>query len=50
MMQVKEGDMVSSGQVIGTMGKGNKGQPLLHFEIRKDGKPVDPLQYLPARS
>lgn len=50
MMQVKEGDMVNSGQVIGTMGKGNKGQPLLHFEIRKDGKPVDPLQYLPARS
>jgi lipoprotein NlpD len=50
MIQVKEGDTVSGGQVIGTMGKGTKGQPLLHFEIRKDGKPVDPLQYLPARS
>ncbi len=48
MIQVKEGDTVNSGQIIGTMGKGNKGQPLLHFEIRKDGKPVDPLQYLPA--
>lgn len=48
IIQVKEGDTVSSGQSIGTMGKGNKGQPLLHFEIRKDGKPVDPLQYLPA--
>jgi lipoprotein NlpD len=50
MIQVNEGDTVSTGQAIGTMGKGNKGQPLLHFEIRKDGKPVDPLQYLPARS
>ena len=48
MIQVKEGDAVSAGQTIGTMGQGNKGQPLLHFEIRKDGKPVDPLQYLPA--
>jgi lipoprotein NlpD len=50
MIQVNEGDPVKGGQVIGTMGKGNKGQPLLHFEIRRDGKPVDPLQYLPARS
>ncbi len=50
MIQVNEGDAVGAGQVIGTMGKGNKGQPLLHLEIRKDGKPVDPLQYLPAKS
>jgi len=50
MIQVKEGDTVNAGQVIGTMGKSTKGQSLLHFEIRKDGKPVDPLQYLPARS
>lgn len=50
VIQVKEGDAVKGGQQIGTMGKGNKGQPLLHFEIRKDGKPVDPLQYLPART
>lgn len=50
VIQVKEGDTVRGGQQIGTMGKGNRGQPLLHFEIRKDGKPVDPLQYLPARS
>lgn len=50
VIQVNEGDMVKSGQRIGTMGRGNRGEPLLHFEIRKDGQPVDPLQYLPARS
>ena len=50
IIQVKEGDNVSVGQKIGTMGRGNKGEPLLHFEIRKDGKPVDPLQHLPDRS
>lgn len=50
VIKVNEGDTVRGGQMIGTMGKGNRGQPLLHFEIRKDGKPVDPLQYLPARS
>jgi len=49
-IQVREGDKVSVGQKIGTMGRGNKGEPLLHFEIRKDGKPVDPIRYLPARS
>ena len=44
---VKEGDLVVAGQRIAEMGKTGADQPLLHFEIRKDGKPVDPKRYLP---
>jgi lipoprotein NlpD len=44
---VKEGDRVSVGQKIATMGLGNHGKPVLHFEIRKDGKPISPLSRLP---
>lgn len=47
---VSEGDRVSTGQQIGTMGLGNGGQPVLHFEIRKDGKPINPLDHLPRKS
>ncbi|MBI2970443.1 MAG: peptidoglycan DD-metalloendopeptidase family protein [Gammaproteobacteria bacterium] len=47
MLLVKEGDQVSSGQRIATMGLGISGRPVLHFEIRKDGKPVNPLEHLP---
>lgn len=39
---VKEGDMVKRGQKIATMGKGANGKPLLHFEVRQNGKPIDP--------
>lgn len=46
---VKEGDQVVSGQPIGQMGKSGADRVMLYFEIRKDGKPVDPLQYLPPR-
>lgn len=46
---VREGDQVKAGEKIATMGRGNSGKPLLHFEIRYDGKPVDPLDYLPSR-
>ena len=44
---IKEGMKVTSGQKIATMGIGNNGKPLLHFEIRKNGKPVNPVRYLP---
>lgn len=43
---VKEGDVVSAGQKIAELGKNNKGEPILHFEIRKFGKPVDPMVFL----
>lgn len=44
---VKEGDIVKTGQKIAQMGRKDKLSPRLHFEIRKNGKPVDPLKYLP---
>ncbi len=44
---VKEGDIVDAGQVIAKVGKGPQLDPRLHFEIRKNGKPVNPLNYLP---
>ncbi len=43
---VKEGDIVKTGQKIAEMGYKDKSNPRLHFEIRKNGKPVDPLKYL----
>lgn len=44
---VKEGDHVTGGQRIAQMGRTGATQVKLHFEIRRDGKPVDPLGYLP---
>jgi lipoprotein NlpD len=46
---VTEGQTVKKGQKIATMGEGPGGKPRLHFEIRRNGKPVNPRQYLPAR-
>jgi lipoprotein NlpD len=46
---VKEGDTVKSGQVIARMGSSDATRVMLHFEIRKSGKPVDPLTLLPPR-
>jgi lipoprotein NlpD len=46
---VKEGDKVKAGQPIAEMGSSASARDELHFEIRKNGKPVNPLEYLPAR-
>ncbi len=46
---VKEGDVVEAGQQIAKLGDTGTDRPLLHFEIRRDGRPVDPLKYLPGR-
>ena len=46
---VREGQVIKKGQKIATMGEGPGGKPRLHFEIRRNGKPVNPRQYLPAR-
>jgi lipoprotein NlpD len=48
-LAVKEGDAVKIGQKIAEIGEGPGKKPLLHFEIRVNGKPVDPVRYLPRR-
>ena len=46
---VKEGDRVGAGQVIAEMGSSSASRDSLHFEIRRNGKPANPLDYLPRR-
>ena len=46
---VAEGDSVRQGQAIAYMGVDENRRALLHFEIRKNGKPVDPQTLLPGR-
>jgi lipoprotein NlpD len=46
---VKEGEQVRAGQTIAELGSTGAARPMLHFEIREHGQPVDPLRYLPRR-
>jgi lipoprotein NlpD len=46
---VNEGAIVKAGQQIAVMGRTGAPRDMLHFEIRHNGKPVDPLLYLPKR-
>jgi len=46
---VKEGQTVGKGQAIAEMGDSDSDSVKLHFEIRQQGKPVDPSKFLPNR-
>ena len=46
---VEEDEIVKKGQKIAEMGSSDTDAVKLHFEIRKNGKPVDPLKFLPAQ-
>ncbi len=46
---VREGEQVAKGVQIAKMGSSGAERVMLHFEIRHNGKPVDPLRYLPKR-
>jgi lipoprotein NlpD len=46
---VKEGQWVKTGQKIALLGRTGTQRDQLHFEIRRNGKPVDPMRFLPKR-
>ena len=49
VLLVKEDQTVRKGQKIAEMGNSDADRVKLHFEVRRQGKPVDPARYLPAR-
>jgi murein hydrolase activator len=46
MLGVEVGEHVAAGETLGETGRNPSGNPALYFELRVDGKPVDPLQWL----
>jgi len=46
-LHVEEGVSVKKGQILAEMGKNGSGETILHFEIRRNGSPVNPLKLLP---
>lgn len=49
VLLVKEGQTVKGGQVVAEVGANGAEGEMLHFEIRRNGKPENPLDYLPRR-
>ncbi|KPQ20751.1 peptidoglycan DD-metalloendopeptidase family protein [Halomonas sp. HL-93] len=48
-LNVSENDVVEAGEVIASMGDSDAEDARLHFEVRREGQPQDPLEFLPSR-
>ena len=46
---VTEGQQVKKGEMIARMGRSGADRVMLHFQIRREGKPVDPMRFLSAK-
>jgi len=47
-LRVRKGQFIEKGDVVGEVGtSGNATGPHVHFEVRRDRKPLDPLLFLP---